>query len=474
MRPPLGDAAHRRKDQIVDLRLRRRLLAFERHLDAGVRRLRLHRLALEHHRVEALLVELLPDLHKVAVGAEHQCVQHLHDIHPRAERRVDGGHLEADDAAADHQHRLRPRPQLEGAGRIDDPGIVRQERQPHRLAAGGDDRFVEAHDLLLAAALLAVAAGDLHLQVVRVEEAADPAHHLDLAGLRHAGEPTGHPTDHLLLPGAQLVEVDLRLAEADAMGRERPGFVHDAGRMQERLRRYAADVEADTAESRITLDDHRAHAEVGGTERGRVAARSPAEYQHLAFDIHAPAAGTGGGCVCCCRCGRRLGRRLGRRFGRPLRCGLLLRRRRACRGGSLRTGLARRLEERDHAAGGDLVADLDAQFGDPAGGRRRDLHRRLVRLDRDQALLLRHVVPGLDQDLDDFDVLEIADIRNLQFARCHLFPFPLACGHGVDPDRPAGALVELDAGAHAGLRNRPGRLVRVVGGEHRPEREAAP
>ncbi len=34
-------------------------------------------------------------------------VEHLDDVDARAERRVHRGHLEADDAAADHQHALR-------------------------------------------------------------------------------------------------------------------------------------------------------------------------------------------------------------------------------------------------------------------------------------------------------------------------------------------------------------------------------
>ena len=48
-------------------------------------------------------------LDEVAVGARHQAVEHLDDVDARAERRVDGGHLEADDAAADDQHALRDR-----------------------------------------------------------------------------------------------------------------------------------------------------------------------------------------------------------------------------------------------------------------------------------------------------------------------------------------------------------------------------
>ena len=62
-------------------------------------------------------------------------------------------------------------------------------------------------------------------------------------------------------------------------------FVHDGGRVQQRLRRNAADVEADAAERRVALDQHGLHAEIGAAECGGVAARARAEHQHLAFDV---------------------------------------------------------------------------------------------------------------------------------------------------------------------------------------------
>ena len=47
--------------------------------------------------------------------------------------------------------------------------------------------------------------------------------------------------------------------------------------MQQRLRRNAADVEADAAERGVALDDHRVEAEIGGAERGGVAAGTGAD-----------------------------------------------------------------------------------------------------------------------------------------------------------------------------------------------------
>ena len=109
--------------------------------------------------------------------------------------------------------------QLQRAGRIDDARIVGHERQLHRLAAGGDDRLLEAHDLLRAGLVLPAAVGQLHFEMVRVEEAPDAAHDLDLARLGHAGEAAGELLDDAFLEAAQLVDVDLRRAERDAVMR---------------------------------------------------------------------------------------------------------------------------------------------------------------------------------------------------------------------------------------------------------------
>jgi hypothetical protein len=51
--------------------------------------------------------------------------------------------------------------------------------------------------------------------------------------------------------------------------------------------------------------------------------------------------------------------------------------------------------------------------------RGRDLHRRLVAFDGDQRLLRLHGVARLDQHFDDRDVLEIADVRNLDVDEGH-------------------------------------------------------
>ena len=73
-------------------------------------------------------------------------------------------------------------------------------------------------------------------------------------------------------------------------------------------------------------------------------------------------------------------------------------------------GAAAGCERQDDRALADLVAGLDLDLAHGARERRRHFHRRLVRLERDQRILRLHAVAGLDEDLDDRNVLEVADI----------------------------------------------------------------
>ena len=74
------------------------------------------------------------------------------------------------------------------------------------------------------------------------------------------------------------------------------------------------------------------------------------------------------------------------------------------------------IQVQDRRAFGDLVSNLDLQFLDHAGTRRRDLHGRLVGLERDERLLLRHGVARLHQNLDDLDFLEVSDVGDQDLA----------------------------------------------------------
>jgi hypothetical protein len=105
---------------------------------------------------------------QVAVGAGHQGVQHFDDIDARAERRVNGSHLQPDDAAADDQHALRDSREQQRAGGVDDARVFGHEGQLHRLRTGGDDCFGKLDDSL--AGRLAAGVPQFDLEVIRIEK----------------------------------------------------------------------------------------------------------------------------------------------------------------------------------------------------------------------------------------------------------------------------------------------------------------
>ena len=171
-------------------------------------------------------------------------------------------------------------------------------------------------------------------------------------------------------------------------------LIDHLGGVQQGLGRNAADIEADAAERRVTFHQHGLESQVRGPERAAVAARSRADDEHLALDVHCAAVSVGG---------RRRGRCLGwRRAGTRWRFGC-------------------RLERQDKMAFAHLVADFHANRLDHATGRRRHVHRRLVRLQRDQRILGLDRIAALDQHLDDRHVGEIADVRNLDLDRTHRY-----------------------------------------------------
>ena len=87
-------------------------------------------------------------------------------------------------------------------------------------------------------------------------------------------EPAGEPLHDRVLVRAQLGEVERRRAERHAVLGERRRLADRERHVQQRLRRDAADVQADAAERRVALDEHDALAEICGAKRRGVAARA--------------------------------------------------------------------------------------------------------------------------------------------------------------------------------------------------------
>ncbi|MNN08188.1 hypothetical protein D3C81_1210380 [compost metagenome] len=352
---------------------------------------------------DALLLQAIGQrLDQVLVGARHQLVHELDHGDLGTQRAVHGGHFQADDAAADDQQGLGHFRQFQRVGGIHHALVFpREVRQLHRLRTGRDDALLEAQQLGLA-----VVAGDF--QLVGRDELGHALHGADLALLGHAGQALGQLTDDLFLVLAQLVQADLRRAVLDAQVTGVRGVVDDLGGMQQRLGRNAAHVEADAAEVGVAFDEHGVHAQVGRTERGGVAARAGAQHHQTALDVGLATAGR-----------QRLGsdgrvRRAVRRGHRRLaaRCGLA--------GRGSRSG-AFGFQDHHHVAFRQLVVELDLDFLDHASGRGRHLQRRLVRFQRDQALILLHRVAHRDQDFDHRHIVVITNVRNLDFNRRHCF-----------------------------------------------------
>ena len=86
--------------------------------------------------------------------------------------------------------------------------------------------------------------------------------------------PLGQLVDDPVLEGAQLVDVDLRLAELDAPVAGVLRLVEHLGDVQQRLRGNAAAIQAHAAGILLRIDQRDLHAEIGGVERRGVAARA--------------------------------------------------------------------------------------------------------------------------------------------------------------------------------------------------------
>ena len=227
-------------------------------------------------------------------------------------------------------------------------GSSGHERQLHRLRAGGDDGAARS------ATVFVPAVGHRTARWCGSSEAADcRCTTVDLAHLRHRRRGRRSACRRPCPCSARSLARSIfgSPKSTPCVGEVRR-LVDHRGDVQQRLRRDAADVEADAAERRVALDQHGLQAEVGGAERRRVAAGAGAEHEHVAFDVGA-----------CRRSGAAARRR--RRRGRRRGGG----RRRS--GGGRRRGRGRRAAAAPRRAASssritepfaDLVADLDPQL----------------------------------------------------------------------------------------------------------------
>ena len=156
--------------------------------------------------------------HQIRIGARHEYVEKFDHADLGAERVVNRRHFKADDAAADDQEAAGHVLQLEGPGRIDEAGIVRETRQFDRSGAGGEDGLFEAHGN-------DTAVRGLDFGAIRSGKAGLAGQNGDLALFGHGRKTAGQPRHDAVFPGPQGRQVDLRRAEGNAVGAGSGGFV---------------------------------------------------------------------------------------------------------------------------------------------------------------------------------------------------------------------------------------------------------
>ena len=244
--------------------------------------------------------------------------------------------------------------------------------------------------------------------MVRVEEVAVAADHVDLARLGHARQAAGELADHAVLVFAQRIDVHRRLCKHDARLVDMLGLLDHRRHVQQRLGGDAAHVQAHAAEGGVALDDRGLEPQVGGAEGRRVAARAGAEHDHVVFGVRrAGVAGRrrrSGGSGCRSGASREL-----LLHGRARGTG------RRARGWRRSYGGTGRLDLDQHRAFADLVTQADQHFLHHAGGRGRHVHGRLVGFQRADRIVHIDAVADLHEQLDHRHRIEIADVRDLHF-----------------------------------------------------------
>jgi len=124
----VGRAPDRHQHAVEYLRLRR-IGAVEGRPQSRCLGLEFRDFGLEQNTLVAFLDALLQRPHQVAIGAGHQTIAQFDHGDSHAERIVDAGHLQSDDAAADHQQPFAIGWQFQRAGRVDDSRVIGEPGQ---------------------------------------------------------------------------------------------------------------------------------------------------------------------------------------------------------------------------------------------------------------------------------------------------------------------------------------------------------
>ena len=187
--------------------------------------------------------------------------------HLGAEAPPDGAELEADDAGSDDEQPLRHALQFEGAGGRDHHLLVDVDAgQTCDVRARRDDDGLGFEDLI--GAVLG-----LDLDLAGGGDAGGAVHGFDLVLLEQELDALDVAVDSFVLEGHHLLEIELRLADADAEIAEMLArLLEQLGGVQQRLRRDAADIEAGAAMGLALLDHGHLEAELRRPDGADIAA----------------------------------------------------------------------------------------------------------------------------------------------------------------------------------------------------------
>ncbi len=210
----------------------------------------------------------------VAVLERHDRRQVLEERHLDPVVVEHRGELGADGAGPDDDDARRQVDHLQHVvGRQDPDAVGRDPRQALDAAPGGEDHVGRLQDPLAARPGRAVLAVQRDAHLARPVEAPAPGNPLDLVLADQRLQAGPHPADDLVA-----ARRDGRVVEGHVAGDQHPELAALAGdavvevrRFQERLRRDAAPMEARPADL-VLVDQSHAQAQLGGPERGRVAA----------------------------------------------------------------------------------------------------------------------------------------------------------------------------------------------------------
>ena len=226
----------------------------------------------------------------------------------------------------------------------------------------------------------------VHFDHVGAGEGAKAVHNLHLAGLGQSGKAASQLIDNAFFPAAKFIQIDLGLGKADAVIAHFLCFGDHFGRMQKRLGRDTAHVEADTAKGAVFLNQHNFLAQICCAEGRCVAARARAQHHHFGMHITGTgcSASRGHGLWCCGYC-------------------------RSCRLGRFFCALG--VQNDDQAALRDIVALGHFDLFHHASGRGRHFHSGLVAFQLDQRILCGDGVANRDQNGNHGNFGKVTNIR---------------------------------------------------------------